>query len=229
MARTKQQFRKPITDAIRKSIANKQQRPPTARKDKPSIGDIKKPHKWKSGTVALREIRKYQRSTEPLVPRAPFTRVVREIAQDFKNDLRFTPQSIDALQQATETFLTQLLEKTNLSTIHAERCTIQIKDLKHAIVMLDINHGMLPSELPKTKEYRPPTERIEKPQKKRKLETINEHATPKKRATIATEEPAQKHRVSFDVSVPETGVPVLEVVVEAPEEEMEPVSEEASI
>ncbi len=57
-------------------------------------GGVKKPHRYRPGTVALREIRKYQKSTDLLIRKLPFQRLVREIAQDFKNDLRFQSSAI---------------------------------------------------------------------------------------------------------------------------------------
>lgn len=54
-----------------------------------------------AGTVALREIRRYQKSTELLIRKLPFQRLVREIAQDFKTDLRFQSAAIGALQVCT--------------------------------------------------------------------------------------------------------------------------------
>ena len=63
---------------------------------------IKKPHRFRPGTVALREIRRYQKSTELLIRKLPFQRLVREIAQDFKTDLRFQASAIAALQEASE-------------------------------------------------------------------------------------------------------------------------------
>jgi histone H3 len=63
---------------------------------------VKKPHRYKPGTVALREIRRYQKSTELLIRKLPFQRLVREIAQDFKTDLRFQSSAIGALQEAAE-------------------------------------------------------------------------------------------------------------------------------
>merc|ERR1711933_75118 len=85
MARTKQTARKSTGGkAPRKQLATK-----AARKSAPAIGGGKKPHRYRPGTVALREIRKYQKSTELLIRKLPFQRLVREIAQDFKTDLRF--------------------------------------------------------------------------------------------------------------------------------------------
>uniref|UniRef100_A0A670XMX0 Histone H3 n=1 Tax=Pseudonaja textilis TaxID=8673 RepID=A0A670XMX0_PSETE len=85
MARTKQTARKSTGGkAPRKQLATK-----AARKSAPATGGVKKPHRYRPGTVALREIRRYQKSTELLIRKLPFQRLVREIAQDFKTDLRF--------------------------------------------------------------------------------------------------------------------------------------------
>ena len=94
MARTKQTARKSTGGkAPRKQLATK-----AARKSAPSTGGVKKPHRYRPGTVALREIRRYQKSTELLIRKLPFQRLVREIAQDFKTDLRFQSAAIGALQ-----------------------------------------------------------------------------------------------------------------------------------
>lgn len=79
-----------------------------------------------SGTVALREIRRYQKSTELLIRKLPFQRLVREIAQDFKSDLRFQSSAIGALQESVEAYLVSLFEDTNLCAIHAKRVTIRM-------------------------------------------------------------------------------------------------------
>jgi histone H3 len=84
-------------------------------------GGIKRPHRYRPGTVALREIRKYQKNTDLLLRKLPFQRLVREIAQDFKNDLRFQSTAILALQEAAEAYLVGLFEDTNLCAIHAKR------------------------------------------------------------------------------------------------------------
>ena len=75
-------------------------------------GGVKKPHRYRPGTVALREIRRYQKSTDLLIRKLPFQRLVREIAQDFKNDLRFQGSAILALQEAAESYLVGLFEGT---------------------------------------------------------------------------------------------------------------------
>jgi histone H3 len=75
---------------------------------------------------------KYQKSTELLIRKAPFQRLVREIAQDFKNDLRFQSTAVLALQEAAEAYLVGLFEDTNLCAIHAKRVTIMPKDIQLA-------------------------------------------------------------------------------------------------
>ena len=82
--------------------------------------------------VPLSEIRKYQKSTELLIRKLPFQRLVREIAQDFKTDLRFQSSAILALQEASEAYLVGLFEDTNLCAIHAKRVTIMPKDIQLA-------------------------------------------------------------------------------------------------
>ena len=93
---------------------------------------IKKPHRYRPGTVALREIRRYQKSTELLLRKLPFRRLLREVAQDFKMDLRFQSSAVEAMQQAAEGYLVGLFEDTNLCAIHAKRTTIFPKDLQLA-------------------------------------------------------------------------------------------------
>ncbi|KAG7157881.1 histone H3-like 13 [Homarus americanus] len=117
MARTKQTARKSTGGkAPRKQLATK-----AARKSAPATGGAKKPHRYRPGTVALREIRRYQKSTELLIRKLPFQRLVREIAQDFKTDLRFQSSAVMALQEASEAYLVGLFEDTNLCAIHAKR------------------------------------------------------------------------------------------------------------
>uniref|UniRef100_A0A8K9XZ52 Si:dkey-23a13.21 n=1 Tax=Oncorhynchus mykiss TaxID=8022 RepID=A0A8K9XZ52_ONCMY len=100
--------------------------------ERPGTGGVKKPHRYRPGTVALREIRRYQKSTELLIRKLPFQRLVREIAQDFKTDLRFQSSAVMALQEASEAYLVGLFEDTNLCAIHAKRVTIMPKDIQLA-------------------------------------------------------------------------------------------------
>jgi histone H3 len=97
----------------------------------PATGGVKKPHRYRPGTVALREIRRYKKSTELLIRKLPFQRLVREIAQDFKTDLRFQSSAVLALQEASEAYLVGLFEDTNLCAMHAKRVTIMPTLLLH--------------------------------------------------------------------------------------------------
>ena len=98
----------------------------------------KKPHRFRPGTVALREIRKYQKSTELLMRKLPFQRLVREVANDlaagtrFPEGPRWQSQAVVALQEAAEAYLVHLFEDSNLEAIHAKRVTIQAKDIQIA-------------------------------------------------------------------------------------------------
>ncbi|EES19720.1 hypothetical protein BDA96_09G188900 [Sorghum bicolor] len=97
-------------------------------------GRVEKKHRWRAGTVALREIRKYQKSTEPLIPFAPFVRVVKELTA-FITDWRigrYTPEALLALQEAAEFHLIELFEVANLCAIHAKRVTVMQKDIQLA-------------------------------------------------------------------------------------------------
>ena len=128
MARTKQTARKSLGGkAPRKQLSTK-----ASRYSAPATGGVKKPYRYRPGTVALREIRRYQRSSELLIRKLPFQRLVREIAQDVKSDLRFQASAIEALQQSAESYLVGLFEDTNLCAIHAKHVTIMPKDLKLA-------------------------------------------------------------------------------------------------
>ena len=93
---------------------------------KPS--EKQKRFKWKPGTKALREIRFYQKSTALLLQCLPFLRFIREVAQDFKTDLRFTAGAAYTLQCAGEDYLVRLFEDSNLCAIHAKRVKIMPKN-----------------------------------------------------------------------------------------------------
>jgi len=97
-------------------------------------GGVKKKHRWRPGTTALRQIRKYQGSTNLLIRKAPFQRLVREIAVNVtdRTDIRFQSTAIYALQEASEAYIVGLFEDTNLCALHANRVTIMPKDMKLA-------------------------------------------------------------------------------------------------
>jgi len=128
MARTKAQASR--HDATKLSKTTK--KPTDVSSKKPTGGGIKKPHRYRPGTVALREIRKYQKSTDLLIRKLPFQRLVREIAQDFKSDLRFQADAVAALQTSAEEYIVNLFTDTNLCAIHAKRVTIMPKDIQLA-------------------------------------------------------------------------------------------------
>jgi histone H3 len=94
----------------------------TASRQQPATGGVKKPHRYRPGTVALREIRMYQKSNELLIRKLPFQRLVRGIAQEFKTDLRFQSTVILALQEASEAYIVTLFEDTNLYAIVPISC-----------------------------------------------------------------------------------------------------------
>ena len=90
-------------------------------------------HRTRRGTIALREIRRFQNTTNNLIPRLPFQRLVREIAADTKLEfVRFQTAALSALQEAAETYIVNLFESTNLCAIHAKRVTIMPKDIQLA-------------------------------------------------------------------------------------------------
>ena len=102
-------------------------------------GGVKKPYRYRPGTVALKQIRQYQKSTELLIRKLPFQRLVREIANDSEiitsplcGKVRFQSAAIMALQEAAEAYLIGLFEDTNLCAIHAKRVTIMPKDIQLA-------------------------------------------------------------------------------------------------
>ena len=99
-------------------------------------GKVRKPHRFRPGTVALKEIRRYQKSTELLIRKLPFQRLVREIAGDIgicpehlRGKLRFQSAAVNALQEASVAYLVGLFEDSNICAIHAKRVTIMPKDI----------------------------------------------------------------------------------------------------
>jgi histone H3 len=128
MARTKQTARKSTGGkAPKKALATT-----AARKSAPAAAGVKKPHRFRPGTVALREIRQFQKGTDLLLRKKSFQRLVREVAQDFKPDLRFVSDALFALQHASEAYTVGLFEDTQLCAIHGKRITIMPKDIQLA-------------------------------------------------------------------------------------------------
>ena len=102
-----------------------------ARKSAPANGGYKKPHRFRPGTVALREVRRYQKSTHLLIPKRPFQRLVRENLVIYA-----TSTAMSGLQEASESFLTGLLDHANLCAIHANRVSLNKKKDKKGDIAL---------------------------------------------------------------------------------------------
>lgn len=99
----------------------------------PRTGGVKHPMRWHPGTVALREIRKFQKSSELLLRKLPFSRLVKEISEGYKiagDCPRFQSAAIQALQEACEYYLVRLMEDTQLACIHRKRITIAPIDMQ---------------------------------------------------------------------------------------------------
>ena len=95
-------------------------------------GQLVKPHRYRAGTAALKDIRHFQKSTALLIRKLPFQRLVREVAHDFKTDLRFQSAAILCIQEAAEAYLVRLFEDSNICAIHAKRVTIMPKNIQLA-------------------------------------------------------------------------------------------------
>ena len=100
-----------------------------ARKD---VGKKIKPYHYRSGTIALHEIQRYEKTTDLLTRKLPFQRLVKEIMQKFKPDLHSQPSAIMALQEAAESYLVGLMEDTNLCNIHSKHVMIMPKNIQLA-------------------------------------------------------------------------------------------------
>ena len=126
MGRTKQTARKSTGGKAPRFRLNTRH----ARRNVYTIGGLKKPMRYRPGTVALREIRKYQKSTELLIRKLPFQRLVREITQKIRPGFRFQSTAILALQEACEDYLVRMFEDVNICAIHGGRVTVMIKDIQ---------------------------------------------------------------------------------------------------
>lgn len=91
-----------------------------------------KVHRYRPGTVAIREIRRYQKSTDLLIRKLPFQRLVRENLRDFSIDIRIQANAMLALQESAEAYLVALFEDANMCAIHAKRTTIFPRDMQLA-------------------------------------------------------------------------------------------------
>ena len=115
-------------------VPRKQLQSLTKRSSFVGTASVKKPHRYRPGTVALREIRKFQKSTAFLLRKLPFQRLVKEITQSYEyhKQFRFQTTALMALEEAAEAYLVGLFEDTNICAIHAKRVTIMAKDMQLA-------------------------------------------------------------------------------------------------
>lgn len=101
------------------------------------VDKVRKKRRFKPGTVALREIKKYQSSTDTQIPKQSFQRVVREIAQGYNGEIRFQKAALEALHIASEAYLVDFLNTSNLCALHARRVTVKQADAKLAKYITD--------------------------------------------------------------------------------------------
>ncbi|KAK9143954.1 hypothetical protein Syun_013354 [Stephania yunnanensis] len=103
----------------------------------------RKPHRFRPGTVALREIRHFQRTFKLLIPAAPFIRVVKEITGSFSLSVsRWTAEALVAIQEAAEDYLVQIFEDAMLCAIHAKRVTLSKRLLSRLPVILLLHSSL---------------------------------------------------------------------------------------
>ena len=133
MARTKQTASRSTGGVVPRQKSHKA---PRRGSGKSLAFGVKRPHRrFKAGTVALREIKRYQKSTELLLRKAPFQRLVRSIVTQFTVDgdtLRMQPTALACLQEAAEAYLTALFEDSNICALHAKRVTVMHRDMQLA-------------------------------------------------------------------------------------------------
>ena len=119
MARTKQTARKG-TNGIASRMTKASKNIATKAPCKPPSQQLKRKKRFRPGTVALREIHRYQKSTELLIMKAPFQWVIYEIMRGIWNDLRIQAAAVQGLQEVAEDYLVGLFKDSNLCTIHAK-------------------------------------------------------------------------------------------------------------
>lgn len=108
---------------------------------------VKGKRRFKSGTVAVREIKKYTKSTNFLFPKAPFDRLVREVAQDFSSSIRFSSGGMLAIHEASEQFITEKFIKADMARRHAKRKTLHIDDVRFTPYMTHVTSEIVGNKL----------------------------------------------------------------------------------
>lgn len=129
----------PAKGPARKTVSAKAARKtlPLNRRSAPATGGVKKPHRYRPGTVALREIRRYQKTTNLLIPKICYQRFLREISSDpnkcsqpSDGPFRWQGSAILATQTVAEDYLTVQLEDANVCALHSKRVTVMPKDIQ---------------------------------------------------------------------------------------------------
>ena len=123
------------TKQIPQKNAGLKRLPPPPKKTIMAPTPIRRRRRFRPGTVALREIRRYQTSSNLLIPKMAFGRLVRESMQniDPNHEYRMRASAVAAIQEAAEAYITNLMEDTNLCAIHGRRVTITPRDMKLAL------------------------------------------------------------------------------------------------
>lgn len=97
-----------------------------------TAGKKRKPHRWRPGTVALREVRRQQKETTRALPQLSVERLIREITQGVtgNEDVRFTKDALLALQEGAEQYLVEMFQEAQKLAIHSKRQTVSLDDIK---------------------------------------------------------------------------------------------------
>ena len=111
----------------RKPVTKLNYKPPEKKDKKGKV--VKKSGRWQSGTVALREIKALQKGTQLLIHEAPFHRLVRDVMDKHKQDLRFNTSALKAVQQAAEKYMIQLFEAAVVMQLHRKKHSLTGRDL----------------------------------------------------------------------------------------------------
>ncbi|OSX79357.1 hypothetical protein BU14_0079s0001 [Porphyra umbilicalis] len=127
MARTKQTARRSTGCKAAACLARAAARRATKAGSKPAVK-----RRYRSGTVAPRDIRRFQRSGELLLSKLPFQRLVREGTQEYTNAPRFQASAAPALQEVAEAYLVGLFQDAQLCAVHEKRVTVMSKDIQLA-------------------------------------------------------------------------------------------------
>lgn len=185
---------------------------------------IKKPHRFRPGTVALREIRRYQKDTDNLLKWLPFTRTVREAAQEVIDDIRFTKGALEALRDAAQAELVTEFEHAQDEAIHAKRVTIMPKDMRISRKIRLNSRGrpigftaaapILPERVTRTVH----SGRVEKPSKAKPQKPQKGHAAKAPRVVVdpSAEEPKASAKRKRDDDASEDQTPTKKHRAESP-------------